>query len=554
MRLAGFTLAMAGIFAGNALGQAPTVNSDGTGVMNAISYKREWAANYGVARGSYFVVYGTNFASKKFFASLPLQTTLGGASISVTVNGTTTQALIDYVDPGQINAILPSATPAGTGTFTVTTGAGASSASPIQVVDSAFGLATWDYGAGPVLGFDASIDPKNQYVLFGCSSCPAVNPGDILELYGTGLGPVQGDATGVAVSPTAQVYIGGILATVQYSGRTSAYIAEDQINVVVPQGVSGCYVDVAVVTGSAVSNFGTLAIAPKGSRTCSDTVTPFSAAILNGIAQKGSYSVGLINLSKTTTPGILGIGGGTTEHGSADFFKYTAVNTAGYAGAYAFSSIGSCSVWSFTASAASQTSPQPFVYTSLNAGPDVNISGSATLAMPLQTVSGFSSYNTPSSDTSFIPDTGGTFMFDNGSGGPDVKAFTATLQMAAALVWSNKSGISTVTRSNGVKVSWTGGDSSTSVNITGLSVGSINGNATDFVASLFTCRAPTAAGTFTVSPAVLLSLPASTSIEGISISTLAVSNVSAPASFTAKGLDAGWVSASVEDSINVTYQ
>ncbi len=190
MKFAGFSLALAGIFASSALGQAPTVNTDGTGVMNALSFERSWAPNYGIARGSYFVVYGTNFASTAAYASLPLQTTLGGVSVSVTVNGTTTQALMSFANSTQINAVLPSAAPAGTGTFTVTTSAGTSDASPIVVVDSAFGLLTWNYGSGAAKGFDASIDASNPYILFGCSTCPAVNPGDILELYGTGLGPV----------------------------------------------------------------------------------------------------------------------------------------------------------------------------------------------------------------------------------------------------------------------------------------------------------------------------------------------------------------------------
>ena len=553
MRFAGFLLALAGIFGGIALGQAPTVNSDGTGVMNALSFEREWAPNYGIARGSYFVVYGTNFSSTPVYASLPLPTKLGGVSINVTVNGTAAQALIDFANSTQINAVLPSATPAGTGTITVTTSAGTSAASPIQVVDSAFGLLTWNYGSGAVKGYDASIDANNPYVLFGCSTCQAVNPGDVLELYGTGLGPVANEGTGVAVSPSAQVYIGGIAATVQYSGR-SAYVGEDQINVVVPAGVAGCYVDLAVVTGNFASNFGTLPVAPKGSRTCSDAVTPLSASIINGIAQNGSYTVGGVSVGQTTTPGILGIGGGTTDSGSASFFKYTAINTAAFAGAFAFSSAGGCSVWSFAASESSQAAPQPFQYTSLNAGPDVNITGpDGAIAMPLQTESGFSFYSTPSTDTSFIPASGGSFTFDNGSGGPDIGAFKVALQMAAPVTWTNMSSISTVTRSSGVTVNWTGGDPSTTVTITGLSIGSIGGSTSNFVGSLFTCQAPTSADTFTVSPAVLLSLPPSTTIEGFSFSSLSLSNVTEQ-TFKATSLDYGYAEARVENTITVTYQ
>jgi uncharacterized protein (TIGR03437 family) len=554
MRFAGFSLALAGIFAGNALGQLPTINSDGTGVQNALSFVKEWAPNYGIARGSIFAIFGTNLSSTTVSATLPLQTTLAGVTVNVTVNGTTTQALIFYLSALQINVLLPSATPAGTGTITVTTSAGTSAASPIQVVDSAFGLLTWNYGSGAAKGYDASIDTSNPYILFGGASADAANPGDVLELYGTGLGPVTGDATGVPVSPPAQVYIGGILASVQYSGR-SGFIGEDQINVAVPSGVSGCYVSIAVVTGNYVSNFATLAVAPKGSRTCTDMVTPPLAAILNGIAQDGSYSLGTVSVSQSTSPGILGIGGGTTDSGSAGFFKYTAINTAAFAGAFAFSSVGSCSVWSFTASANSQSEPDPFQFTSLNAGPDVNITvpGGAIIAMPQQTQAGVFSYNTPNADTSFIPAAGGSFTFDNGTGGPDVGAFKVTLQLAPPVTWSNAASISTVTRSNGVTVNWTGGDPSTNVSITGLSIGSIGGSDSDFVAGLFNCQAPASADTFTVSPAVLLALPVSTSIEGISLSTLTLSNDTFQ-TFTAQGLELGVAEASVATSVSATYQ
>jgi len=553
MRFAGLTLAFAGIFAGNALGQAPTINSDGTGVQNALSFVKEWAPNYGIARGSIFAIFGTNLASTIVSAPLPLQTTLGGATVNVTVNGTTTPALIFYASAVQINALLPSATPAGAGTITVTTTAGTSTASPIEVVDSAFGLLTWNYGSGAAKGYDASIDTSNPYVLFGGASEQAVNPGDILELYGTGLGPVAGDATGVAVNPPAQVYIGGVAAAVQYSGR-SGYIGEDQINVVVPAGVSGCYVSIAVVTGNYVSNFATLAVAPEGSRTCSDSSTPVTASILNGIAQNGSYTIGDVSVGQVTTPGILGIGGGTSDSGSASFIKYTAINTSAYAGAFAFSSIGSCSVWSFTANANSQTAPEPFQFTTLNAGADVDITGpEGDIAMPLQTQNGVLSYSTPSGQADFIPASGGSFTFANGSGGPDIGAFSVQLQMAPPATFSNLASLATITRASGVTVNWTGGAPDSTVDIEGLSIGSIGGSSTDFVASVFTCLAPASAGTFSVSPAVLLSLPPSISVEGISFSTLTLSN-GATQTFTAKGLDYGFASAGTANSITVTYQ
>jgi uncharacterized protein (TIGR03437 family) len=553
MRFAGFTLALAGIFAGNALGQAPTVG----GLLNNYSYTLPGLPNYGIAQGSIVAIFGTNFSSTNVSASLPLQTTLNGVTINVTVNGTTTQPLIYFVGPGQINAVLPSATPVGTGTIAVTTSAGASAAFPIQVVESAFGLLTFNNGSGPVSGYDAS----NSYA--SMNFLAASNPGDVLELWGTGLGPVQDDATGGAVSAPAEVLIGGISATLNYHGR-SQFIGLDQINVVVPAGVSGCNVSVVVVTGSYVSNFGTLAVAASG-RTCADASNPLSTAILDKIAQTGTFSVGVVSLNEITTPGIDGIGAGTTvvtlpgttENGGAIFFKITAAQF--NAGAHATASIGSCAVSFYNASATSQIPPPAFTFTYLNAGLDVNINGpDGAIAMPLQTVQSggntINVYSTPQADTSFIPASGGTFNFDNGSGGPDVGAFTAQLQMASPLVWSNMGSISTVTRSNGLTVNWTGGDPSTYASITGLSFGSVNGSITDFVVGDFTCQAPTSAGTFTVPSAVLLSLPASTTIAGISFSALSVSSHTGPVTFTATGLDVGWAEASVENTITVTYQ
>jgi uncharacterized protein (TIGR03437 family) len=551
MRLAGFSLALAGIFAGNALGQMPTVG----GLLNNYSFTLPGLPNYGIAEGSIFDIFGTNLASTTLpLQGPPLKTTLSGVTIAVTVNGTTTNPLIYFLSPGQIAAILPSATPVGTGTIAVTTSAGTSAAFPIQVVQSAFGLLTTNNGSGPLQGFDAS----NSGTLMSFSA--AANPGDILELWGTGLGPTPGDATGVAVSPTAQVFIGGVAATVLYAGRSS-YAGLDQINVKVPAGLSGCNVSVVVQTGTYLSNFATLPITASG-RTCSDPSNPLTSAILNQISQTGTFSIGFILLDQTTTPATtvdgVSFGGGTTDTAFAGFSKYTYAqfNAGAYASAAGGASVGSCVVSFFNSSSTSTAPPPVFKITYLNAGPDINITapGGVAVAMPLTSEAGIDVYTAPSTATSFIPATGGTFMFNNGSGGPDVGPFTTQLDMGSPLVWSNMASISTVTRSNGLTVNWTGGASGSYVSVTGLSFGAINGSSVDFVVGDFTCQAPVSAGTFTVPSAVLLSLPQSFTIAGISTSTLAVSNVTGPVTFTAQGLDLGLVEATVENTISVAYQ
>jgi uncharacterized protein (TIGR03437 family) len=562
MKFAGFTLALAGIFAGNALGQTPTVG----GLLNNYSYTLPGLPNYGIAQGSIFVIYGTNFSSSQIGLQSPPTTPLSGVTISVTVNGTATSPPLYYLYPTQIAAVLPSATPVGTGTITVTTSAGTSTAFPIQVVASAFGLLTSNNGSGPAQGYDANLDPNNQYTLFGFSA--AANPGDILLLWGSGLGPVANDATGVAVSGTVTVYIGGIAVKPQYAGR-SEFTGLDQINVQVPSGLSGCYVSVVVQTGNIVSNFATLPVTASG-RTCVDADSPLTASVLDQLSQTGSLNMGLISVNQVTTPGItvegVTVGGGTTDVGSASFEKITSAQIG--AGAFAavlggYSSIGSCFVDFFNTTSTSSTSlPLAFQFTSLNAGPDVNIVGpDGTLAMPLQTLSGIDTYTTPAGTAAFIPSSGGTFTFNNGSGGgPDIGAFTTPqIQIAAPVTWSSAtSSISTVTRSNGLTVSWTGGAAGTHVDITGISLEAVNGTTTNYLAGFFSCRAPTEAGTFTVPPAVLLSLPPSSTIteDGVTISTsiLLLSNFAAPVNFTAPHLDVGLVEAGVENILFVAYK
>jgi uncharacterized protein (TIGR03437 family) len=557
MKFAGFVLALTGIFAGSALAQAPTVG----GLLNNYSFILPGLPNYGIAQGSIFDVFGTNLSSTTTpLQNAPLKSTLDGVTINVTVNGTTTNPLIYFLSPTQIAAVLPSSTPVGTGTLTVSNSAGTSTAFPILVVQSAFGLLTLNNGTGPVAGFDAS----NQHAMMSYSA--AANAGDILELWGTGLGPVTGDATAVGVSAQVEVDIGGVPAKVQYAGRSS-YVGLDQINVMVPPGVSGCNVSVVIVTGNYVSNFGTLAVAETG-RTCSDATTPVTTAIYDDIAKKGTFTVGFIEITKTTSPGItvagVTVGGGTNDFGSATFSRMTAsqLNSGAYAALTGrTASIGSCNIYTFNTSSSSTTPPSLKVTaTPLNAGPDVNIVGpDGTIAMPLQSSANADTYLTGSSNTSFIPASGGTFTFNNGSGGPDVGAFTsAQLQVPAPLVWTNMNAITTVTRSAGVTVQWTGGDPGTYATITGYSIGSLNGSSSQFVGGAFTCLAPVPAGQFTVPSAVLLSLPASYALSeggvGFALGSLSVGNYVKPVALNAPGIDYGYVSAGFVDTNTVTYQ
>ena len=91
-----------------------------TGVQNNYSYILPGFPNYGIAPGALFIIKGSGLSNPgtavlQSSASPGIPTTLNGASVTVTVNGTTTHPGIYYAIPAQIAAVLPSGTPAGNG-------------------------------------------------------------------------------------------------------------------------------------------------------------------------------------------------------------------------------------------------------------------------------------------------------------------------------------------------------------------------------------------------------------------------------------------------------
>jgi hypothetical protein len=149
----------------------------------------------------------------------------------------------------------------------------------------------------------------------------------------------------------------------------------------------------------------------------------------------------------------------------------------------------------------------------------------------------------------------GIYTFDNATGGPDVGAFSTRLTVPAPLTWSNMTNIYLIDRSAGVTVTWTGGDPSTYVTVSGLSLGN-NAGSGQSLYGYFTCAVPVLAGTFTVSATMLQALPPSTVVEGLSKSTLSVNNFTAPQPFTPSnpGLDYGFVQAAFNIEAQVAYK
>jgi uncharacterized protein (TIGR03437 family) len=547
------TAALSVLLAGALQAQSPAPAA----VLNPASNTPAGLPNSGIAQGSIFVVYGKNLgpATIATAPALPLPTTAGlaGTSVTVSVNGTIVTAPMVYTLATQVAAVLPSGTPVGAGTLTVTYN-GASGTVPITVVQSNFGISSVNLsGSGPaVVTF-----PNFSVITVGNSA----KPGDIVVLWGTGLGPIPGNDAAVP-TPTdlgtpIQVYVGGKQATVSYRGRSAAP-GLDQINFQVPAGLSGCYIPIAVQNGTTVSNFTTMAVAANGGA-CSDP-NGLPTTTITGASGKGTLSLGVVSLfqSTITTPAIGPIPAdtATTSGGSGIFYKFTSQQLSQSGSISGQPTIGGCLVTTISGVSTTASPAAVVSATGLNAGPSIAVAGPARFTLtPVAQVPGIYSGTVNGN----LP--GGTYTASNGAGGIDVGGFMTTVNLPPALTWTNQAATTSVNRSQGLPITWSGGDANSYVVISGSSISGIAttgppiSSVTSPVAGAsFTCTAPVAAGQFTVPPVVLLSLPASVSISGIPTGVLSVGSFTNPQTFTATGLDYAYTISGTTNSALVNYQ
>jgi uncharacterized protein (TIGR03437 family) len=517
-----------------------------TGVQNNYSLLVPGLPNYGISPGTLFIITGKNLASVPVSSITALQssaspgipTTLNGAQITVTVGSYTAHPGMYYAGATQIAAVLPSATPAGTGSITVSYGGATSNAQSITVVASALGLDTY-YGTGSGLG--VATDAVTGALITYTNSA---KPGESLVLWGSGLGADTADSdTTFTTSPHAvnvpiTIYIGGVAVTPGYAG-SSGYPGLNQINVTLPSNVpTGCGVSVVAQTGSGstanVSNTMALPIGASGG-VCTDSLLGYNGTQLTTTTtQSGTYNFGDLGIVQSTTP-VIGSSGGlqTVADGIFEQLTYSGSTTTG-----SVTSLGSCSL--SVASAVTTTGTIPTIV-GLDAG-TITITGptgAQTLTNEsIPTLTGPSGIYGGSIASSFFPTTGGSFTF-TGTGGKNVGAFTTSISYSNPLVWTNMSAITAITRANGQSITWSGGAPNSYV--------FISGNSSSSTASAsFTCYASASAGQFTVPSYVLLALPAGTN------GSLLVDN-SVVGTFTASGLTTGSVVAGVSFQTSPNY-
>jgi uncharacterized protein (TIGR03437 family) len=226
------------------------------GVVNSASYSPA------VAAGSIASIFG-NFL-------LPVPTSGSGSPVPTVLSGLSFQTggfptPLFYANASQVNAQIPWELANQTQSTIVAEGSGQiTSPTALTLAVYAPGIFTTN-SAGT--GQGAILDSGNRLV---DSTNPATPGATVLQIFCTGLGPVTNQpATGAPApfSPLAEtttkptVTIGGVAATVDFSGLVPGYVGLYQVNAHVPQGsATGSAAPVVIVIGGVPSNAVTIAV------------------------------------------------------------------------------------------------------------------------------------------------------------------------------------------------------------------------------------------------------------------------------------------------------
>jgi len=484
-------------------------------------------ANSSIAQGAMFVVKGNGLGPKTvaIASAFPLQTSLAGTSIQIVSGGKTVDAIIYYTQAEQVAAILPSATPPGTGSLKLSYN-GSTYTLPITVTQSNVAM----YTVGQVGAGDAVVTLADNSLILPNN---APNPGDTVVFWADGLGPVSFDETvpaqaGDMTSVPLEVFIGGQAAKVLYRGRNPCCVSLDQINIQIPQGVSGCVVSVIMRIGALVSNATTMPIASTG-RVCTPTNPAISQSDVQRLMAKQTLNIGNISLVRSNPkPDFV-------DGATATFQRFSALSSLVLDTLVDIPAPGSCTV-TYSAKGGFTDPTTGLQRVGLDAGTGMSILGaSGNTVTTLQ--GGTGDYGTNSGQY-FQP---GAYSVQ-GAGGADVGSFNVAVTMGPPPVLTNLQSV-TIERTQNFTISWTGGDPSGYATITGVANDAPGGDA------YFNCTARSSDGTFTVPAPILQSLPANSN------GSLQVQTSSPITQFTVNGLDLGiaWASEATYGPV-ATYQ
>jgi uncharacterized protein (TIGR03437 family) len=488
----------------------PTISPNG--VVNAASYLSHAFSSYGIARGSMFIVFGSALGPVGIVSAtnfpLPTSDGLAGTRVLISIGAYSAACPMVYSSINQVAAIMPSSAPEGDGTLVVSYQNLASTSVPIRVVRSAFGVFTRNQaGSGPAIAqnfVNQTSTPLNSLI-------SSATPGQTMILWGTGLGPVNGDETaGPLPGPLGfldSLYVGGVQANVRYAGRSGCCTGIDQIVF---------YVPVAAVTGGVVSNFGTISVGASGAE-CNDPLS-FRASDLLVAERNGRLRTGQISLNAMPS--------GEVDF-SAGFFS-TDLNTVLADASRVNTPLGTCYL---TVSPVGATPAS--IGTGLNAGNTITVNGPVgQLAADNTSSGGYFMAKSPATLSQ------GSYRFTN-DGGSDVGPFSATLNMAAPAAWTNMSAYtSAISSASPLIFTWSGADPAGYVAVRIASANSLYNSAVQ-------CNVAPAAGTFTI-PAFLARALFASPI------TVTLTSAGFPVYFATNGLDMGSATAAVSTGVQTT--
>jgi len=460
---------------------APNISS--SGVVNAAGFMPPPRPGSAIAQGSVFSIFGDGLGPDPGVTASepPLLSSLAGVSVRIfNPAGDSVDALLLHVGPSQINAIMPSGTAAGLNFLSVTHNGEISSAVPIKVVRSSFGVFTrrlvppaGSSRPGPQLAAAQNVTGSGELQLNGPGT-PA-RPGQTVTLWGSGLGAAPGPdsiPSDARQSPTpVEVEVGGHAAQVSYSGRSPCCPGVDQINLRIPEDAPlGCFVPVSVrVRGVVYSNVEAISISVDGSR-CQDA----RARIAPGEGQR----VGQISLSRMVNTGE-----------ASDMVEGIFLEAAESSPLAAMPAPGTCLLL---------LGPRSSTVILLDAGPQLSISGPAGGVLAAQQCGVYRALAPPG--PLFLGP--GSYAV-SGPGGADVGSFTASIEVPEPPEWDLGESADRITRNRGLTIGWQGlagssrSEAETSITLTSGS------------SEILVCAAPADGSALSVPPSFLTNLPQS---------------------------------------------
>ena len=466
----------------------------------------------GLVPGAVALISGANLGGRPLEALPPYETSLGGTSVRITPAGSQgMDAPVLAASSGRVKVLVPAGFPPGAASITVTYQGQTSGPVSVTVVASNFGIFTRNgEGYGPAVAFagDPAVPGAQPVGL----STPA-RAGQMVTLRGTGLGSGGGEVT---------VLVGSRTVAAESAGGMPDLPGTDEVRFRLPEGDAvpdGCYVPVAVRTGEAWSNFATLAKSRDGA--CAHPMGLPEAVLQNLDAGKPARLgiFGLVSITVTTpTDAMLvsAVGGTFGAFGAGAVFL-----PGGFAPTIA---PGTCTVFH---SGARRLNNRALFPVPLGRGLDAGFE--LTLTDPAGREYGLSATERNAYEEFFLgapPPGAGSFIGAGtwgvaGDGGDDVAPFTAELDVAAPILWTNKDAIARIDRTQDLTVTWkaTGEESGGAV----VSGAVVTSGQTDILVSQFACVAPMSGGTLTVPAAILSQLPG-TGAPGESFGALVLSN------------------------------